>query len=129
VRLAREIDRGGSIGTLTARVLPGPGQCGLRTRPVAGLAGRRFRGGRVLGLVAGVTTDTLQPNSYGPTGTPTNNGLDIDEVNDRFAEPDAPVTAIGADIETGRVYTLSSGSGCLRIGVHLRIKPSVASSL
>jgi hypothetical protein len=27
----------------------------------------------------------------------------IDEVNDRFVEPVAPVTVIGADIETGRV--------------------------
>src|ERR1700757_1692684 len=38
-----------------------------------------------------------------PTGTTSNNGFDIDEVNGRFAEPVAPVTVIGADIETGRV--------------------------
>src|SRR5215468_1237410 len=38
-----------------------------------------------------------------PTGTTTNNGFDIDEVNGRFVEPVAPLTAIGADIETGRV--------------------------
>jgi putative transposase len=38
-----------------------------------------------------------------PTGTTTNNGFDVDEVNGRFVEPVAPVTAIGADIETGRV--------------------------
>ena len=38
-----------------------------------------------------------------PTGTTTNNGFDIDEVNGRFVESVAPVTAIGADIETGRV--------------------------
>jgi len=37
------------------------------------------------------------------TGTTTNHGFDIDEVNGRFVEPVAPVTAIGADIETGRV--------------------------
>jgi hypothetical protein len=29
--------------------------------------------------------------------------VDIDEVNSRFVEPVAPVTVIGADIETGRV--------------------------
>jgi hypothetical protein len=38
-----------------------------------------------------------------PTGTTTDNGFDIDEVNGRFVEPVAP-TAIGADIETGRVH-------------------------
>jgi putative transposase len=38
-----------------------------------------------------------------PTGTTTNNRIDIDEVNGRFVEPVAPVTAIGVDIETGRV--------------------------
>jgi len=38
-----------------------------------------------------------------PTGTTTNNRIDIDEVNGRFGEPVASVTAIGADIETGRV--------------------------
>jgi hypothetical protein len=38
-----------------------------------------------------------------PTGTTTNNGFDIDEVNGRFVESVAPATAIGADIETGRV--------------------------
>ena len=31
-----------------------------------------------------------------PTGTTTNNGFDVDEVNGRFVEPVAPVTAIGA---------------------------------
>jgi hypothetical protein len=38
-----------------------------------------------------------------PTGTTSNNGFDIDEVNGRFVESLAPVTVIGADIETGRV--------------------------
>ena len=37
-----------------------------------------------------------------PTGTTTNKWIEIDEVNGRFVEPVAPVTAIGADIETGR---------------------------
>jgi hypothetical protein len=37
------------------------------------------------------------------TGTTTNNGFDIDEVNGRSVEPVAPVTTIGADIEIGRV--------------------------
>jgi hypothetical protein len=35
-----------------------------------------------------------------PTGTTTNNGFDIDEVNGKFVEPVAP-TAIEADLETG----------------------------
>ena len=35
---------------------------------------------------------------YHPPAT----GFNIDEVNVRFIEPVAPVTAIGADIETGR---------------------------
>ena len=38
-----------------------------------------------------------------PTGTATNNEFDIDEMNSRRLKPVAPVTAIGADIETGRV--------------------------
>jgi len=38
-----------------------------------------------------------------PIGTTTKNGFDLDEVNGRFIEPVTPVTAIGADIETGRV--------------------------
>jgi hypothetical protein len=37
-----------------------------------------------------------------PTGTTSNNGFDIDEVNGRFVEPVAPVTVIEADIETSR---------------------------
>ena len=54
-----------------------------------------------------------------PTGTTTNNGFDIDEVNGRFVESVAPVTAIGADIRDRQGYTLRSGSGCLTIRVHL----------
>ena len=38
-----------------------------------------------------------------PTGPTTTNGFDIDKVNHRFVKPVAPVTAIGAEIETGRV--------------------------
>ena len=37
-----------------------------------------------------------------PTGATANEGFNIDEVNNRFAEP-AVATATGADIETGRV--------------------------
>jgi putative transposase len=38
-----------------------------------------------------------------PTGTPANQGFDIDEVNGRLIHPAVAPTAIGADIETGRV--------------------------
>jgi hypothetical protein len=38
-----------------------------------------------------------------PTGTVTNNGLDIDDVNSRLAKPAVAPTAIGADIATGRL--------------------------
>jgi hypothetical protein len=34
------------------------------------LAAPRFREGRLLGFVAGVATDTLQPNSYGALALP-----------------------------------------------------------
>ena len=37
-----------------------------------------------------------------PTGTAANKGFDIDEVNSRLVEPAVALTAIGADIETGR---------------------------
>ena len=37
-----------------------------------------------------------------PTGTATNLGFDIDEVNSRLVKPAVASTAIGADIETGR---------------------------
>jgi putative transposase len=37
-----------------------------------------------------------------PTGTATNKGFDIDEVNSRLVEPAVVPTTIGADIETGR---------------------------
>jgi hypothetical protein len=40
-----------------------------------------------------------RPSLYHPGAT----GFDLDEVNGGFIEPVAPVTAIGADIETGRV--------------------------
>jgi putative transposase len=36
------------------------------------------------------------------TGTATNHGFDIDEVNSRLVKPAVASTAIGADIETGR---------------------------
>jgi hypothetical protein len=35
--------------------------------------------------------------------TPANHGFDIDEVNGRLIHPAVAPTAIGADIETGRV--------------------------
>ena len=38
-----------------------------------------------------------------PTGTATKKGFDIDEMNSRLIEPAVVPTAIGADIETGRV--------------------------
>src|ERR1700738_1759050 len=38
-----------------------------------------------------------------PTGTTANEGFNIDEVNNRFAEPAVALTATGADIETSRV--------------------------
>ena len=37
-----------------------------------------------------------------PTGTATNKGFDIDEMNSGLVEPAVGPTAIGADIETGR---------------------------
>src|SRR5712671_1704179 len=37
-----------------------------------------------------------------PTGATANEGFNIDEVNNRFAEPAVALTATGADIETGR---------------------------
>jgi hypothetical protein len=37
-----------------------------------------------------------------PTGTAANKGFDIDEVSSRLLEPAVALTAIGADIETGR---------------------------
>ena len=37
-----------------------------------------------------------------PTGAAANKGFDIDEVNSKLAEPAVALTAIGADIETGR---------------------------
>src|SRR5438105_7304249 len=38
-----------------------------------------------------------------PTGATANEGFNINEVNNRFAEPAVALTATGADIETGRV--------------------------
>ena len=38
-----------------------------------------------------------------PTGAAANNGFDIDEVKGRIAAPASAMTAIGADLETGRV--------------------------
>jgi hypothetical protein len=41
--------------------------------------------------------------SAGLAGAATNKGIDIDEVNSTPVERDVAPTAIGADIETGRV--------------------------
>src|SRR5437588_1680187 len=38
-----------------------------------------------------------------PTGATANEGFNINEMNNRFAEPAVALTATGADIETGRV--------------------------
>jgi hypothetical protein len=38
-----------------------------------------------------------------PTGATANERFNIDEVNNRLAEPAVALTATGADIETGRV--------------------------
>jgi hypothetical protein len=38
------------------------------------------------------------------TGATANEGFNIDEVNNRFAEPAVALTATGADIETGRAH-------------------------
>jgi putative transposase len=43
------------------------------------------------------------PSPTSPQASQPTNGFEIDEVNGRFVEPVVPVTAIGADIETGRV--------------------------
>jgi len=37
-----------------------------------------------------------------PTGATVNKAFDIDEMNSRLVEPAVALTAIGADIETGR---------------------------
>jgi len=37
-----------------------------------------------------------------PTGATANKGFDVDDVNSRLVEPAVALTAIGADIETGR---------------------------
>ena len=51
-----------------------------------------------------------------PTGTATNHGFDLDDVNGRFAKPAVASTAIGVDINTGRLHLnnrlrLSHGRG------------------
>jgi hypothetical protein len=37
-----------------------------------------------------------------PTSTAANKGFDVDDVNSKIVEPAVALTAIGADIETGR---------------------------
>src|SRR5438105_15828886 len=43
------------------------------------------------------------PSPTYPQAPHANEGFNIDEVNNRFAEPAVALTATGADIETGRV--------------------------
>jgi Integrase core domain len=40
-----------------------------------------------------------------PTGTATNNGFDINDVNSKLVQPAVASAAIGADVETGGVTT------------------------
>ena len=51
---------------------------------------------------ASSTSGEMLAFAHIPTGTAANKGFDIDEVNSRLLEPAVAVTAIGADIETGR---------------------------
>ena len=56
-----------------------------------------------------------------PTGTAANKGFDIDEVNSRLTQPAVAISAIGADIKTGRATPLRRGSDCRTFGVHYSI--------
>jgi hypothetical protein len=65
-----------------------------------------------IGWPTGCASPASRANSEGeemlafahiPTGTTANQGFDIDEVNVRLIHPAVALTAIGADIETGRV--------------------------
>jgi hypothetical protein len=59
-----------------------------------------------------------------PTGTTANKGFNIDdEVNGRLVESAVALTAIGAEIKTGRATPLRHGSGCRTFGVHLTLLP------
>ena len=51
---------------------------------------------------ASSTSGEMLAFAHIPTGTAANKGFDIDEVNNRLLEPAVALTAIGADIETGR---------------------------
>src|SRR6516165_10685013 len=51
---------------------------------------------------ANSTSGEMLAFAHIPTGTAANKGFDIDEVNSRLLEPAVALTAIGADIETGR---------------------------
>jgi hypothetical protein len=51
-----------------------------------------------------------------PTGTATNLGFDIDEVNSRLVKPAVASTAIGADIETGRAPPEQLAPAVSRLG-------------
>jgi len=51
---------------------------------------------------ANSTSGEMLAFAHIPTGTAANKGFDIDEMNSRLLEPAVALTAIGADIETGR---------------------------
>src|SRR3984893_16750339 len=51
---------------------------------------------------ASSTSGEMLAFAHIPTGTAADKGCDIDEVNNRLLEPAVALTAIGADIETGR---------------------------
>src|ERR1700740_60031 len=70
------------------------------------------KGGKVPPSPTGCASPASRASSEGgemlafahiPTGATANEGFNIDEVNNRFAEPAVALTATGADIETGRV--------------------------
>ena len=56
-----------------------------------------------------------------PTGTATNHRFDIDEVNSRLVKPGVAPTAYRSRYRNWQGHTLTTGSGCLTIGVHLTL--------
>ena len=59
----------------------------------------RFRFPRIPSKLGKRGNARLRPHTHRHR---TNKGFDIDEVNSRLVEPAVALTAIGADIETGR---------------------------
>jgi hypothetical protein len=58
-----------------------------------------------------------------PTGITINKGIDVNDSGIGTVAPATALTAIGADIETGRGYTVGTGSGCRTFGGHLSVPP------